>query len=148
MADISPTTTTATFAATEVPNARAKVWKETFTKFASTADVLTPLEGPEGSGASIAVRNDIKGRRGDRIEFTASSELGEFGVLGENTLKGNEEDLKFSGTTCVLEFKRHATAITQSLKKKWLEVTLLSHWLLKFLVTTLVSGSREMLFVD
>ena len=118
MADISPTTTTATFAAGEVPNARAKVWKETFKKFASTADVLTPLEGPEGSGASIGVRNDIKGRRGDRIEFTASSELGEFGVLGENTLKGNEEDLKFSGTTCVLEFKRHATAITASLKKK------------------------------
>ena len=116
MADISPTTTTSTFA--DVANARAKVWKETFKKFASTADVLSPLEGPEGSGASIAVRNDIIGRRGDRIEFTASSELGEFGVLGENTLKGNEEDLKFSGTTCVLEFKRHATAITQSLKKK------------------------------
>ena len=116
MADISPTNTTNTFA--DVANARAKVWKETFKKFASTADVLTPLEGPEGSGASIAVRNDIKGRRGDRIEFTASSELGEFGVLGENTLKGNEEDLKFSGTTCVLEFKRHATAITASLKKK------------------------------
>jgi len=116
MADISPTNTTNTFA--DVANARAKVWKETFKKFASTADVLSPLEGPEGSGASIAVRNDIKGRRGDRIEFTASSELGEFGVLGENTLKGNEEDLKFSGTTCVLEFKRHATAITQSLKKK------------------------------
>ena len=116
MADISPTNTTNTFA--DVANARAKVWKETFKKFASTADVLSPLEGPEGSGASIAVRNDIIGRRGDRIEFTASSELGEFGVLGENTLKGNEEDLKFSGTTCVLEFKRHATAITQSLKKK------------------------------
>lgn len=118
MADISPTTTTSTFASTEVPLARAKVWKETFKKFASTADVLTPLEGPEGSGASIGVRNDIKGRRGDRIEFTASSELGQFGVLGENTLKGTEEDLKFSGTTCVLEFKRHATAITASLKKK------------------------------
>ena len=118
MADISPTTASATFNADEVPLARAKVWKETFKKFASTADVLTPLEGPEGSGASIGVRNDIKGRRGDRIEFTASSELGAFGVLGENTLKGNEEDLKFSGTTCVLEFKRHATAITASLKKK------------------------------
>ena len=118
MADISPTTTTNTFAATEVPNARAKVWKETFKKFASTADVLSPLEGPEGSGASIAVRNDIKGRRGDRIEFTASSELGGFGQLGESTLKGNEEDLKFSGTTAILEFKRHATALTSSLKKK------------------------------
>jgi hypothetical protein len=118
MADISPTTTTSTFAASEVPNARAKVWKETFKKFASTADVLSPLEGPEGSGASIAVRNDIKGRRGDRIEFTASSELGAFGQLGESTLKGNEEDLKFSGTTAILEFKRHATALTSSLKKK------------------------------
>ena len=116
MADISPTTTTNTFA--DVANARAKVWKETFKKFASTADVLSPLEGPEGSGASIAVRNDIKGRRGDRIEFTASSELGGFGQLGESTLKGNEEDLKFSGTTAILEFKRHATALTSSLKKK------------------------------
>ena len=116
MADISPTTTTNTFA--DVANARAKVWKETFKKFASTADVLSPLEGPEGSGASIAVRNDIKGRRGDRIEFTASSELGSFGQLGESTLKGNEEDLKFSGTTAILEFKRHATALTSSLKKK------------------------------
>lgn len=116
MADISPTNTTNTFA--DVANARAKVWKETFKKFASTADVLSPLEGPEGSGASISVRNDIKGRRGDRIEFTASSELGAFGVLGEGMLKGNEEDLKFSGTTAVLEFKRHATALTASLKKK------------------------------
>ena len=118
MAEISATTTTNTFAASEVPNARAKVWKETFKKFASTADVLSPLEGPEGSGASIAIRNDIRGRRGDRIEFTASSELGAFGVLGEAMLKGNEEDLKFSGTTCTLEFKRHATALTSSLKKK------------------------------
>ena len=116
MADISPTTTTNTFA--DVANARAKVFKETFKKFASTADVLSPLEGPEGSGASIAIRNDIRGRRGDRIEFTASSELGAFGVLGEAMLKGNEEDLKFSGTTCTLEFKRHATALTSSLKKK------------------------------
>lgn len=116
MADISPTTATSTFS--DVANARAKVWKETFKKFASTADVLSALEGPEGSGASIAVRNDIKGRRGDRIEFTASSELGAFGVLGEGMLKGNEESLAFSGTTCTLEFKRHATALTQSLKKK------------------------------
>ena len=116
MAEISATTTTTTFA--DVANARAKVFKETFKKFASTADVLSPLEGPEGSGASIAIRNDIRGRRGDRIEFTASSELGGFGVLGEAMLKGNEEDLKFSGTTCTLEFKRHATALTSSLKKK------------------------------
>ena len=116
MADISPTTATSTF--TDVANARAKVWKETFKRFASTADVLSPLEGPEGSGASISVRNDLKGRRGDRIEFTASSELGEFGQLGEGILKGNEESLKFSGTTCTLEFKRHATALTESLKKK------------------------------
>ena len=84
MADISPTTATSTFS--DVANARAKVWKETFKKFASTADVLSALEGPEGSGDSIAVRNDIKGRRGDRIEFTASSELGAFGVLGEGML--------------------------------------------------------------
>ena len=116
MAEISATNTTNTFA--DVANARAKVFKETFKKFACTADVLSPLEGPEGSGASIAIRDDIKGRRGDRIEFTASSELGAFGVLGESMLKGNEEDLKFSGTTCTLEFKRHATALTSSLKKK------------------------------
>jgi len=116
MADISPTTAVNTFA--DVANARAKVWKETFKRFAQTTDVLSPLEGPEGSGASISVRNDLKGRRGDRIEFTASSELGEFGQLGEGILKGNEESLKFSGTTCTLEFKRHATALTESLKKK------------------------------
>ena len=102
----------------DVSTARAKIWKETFKHFGNTTDVTSALEGPEGSGASIACRHDLKGKRGSIIEFIASSDLGAFGKLGEEALKGNEEKLKFSGTTVTLDFKRHATALTHSLRKK------------------------------
>ena len=102
----------------DVSTARAKIWKETFKHFGNTTDVTSALEGAEGSGAAIATRHDLKGKRGSIIEFIASSDLGAFGKLGEQELKGNEEQLKFSGTTVTLDFKRHATALTHSLRKK------------------------------
>lgn len=102
----------------DVSTARAKIWKETFKHFGNTTDVTSALEGAEGSGAAIATRHDLKGKRGSIIEFIASSDLGAFGKLGEQALKGNEEKLKFSGTTVTLDFKRHATALTHSLRKK------------------------------
>ena len=102
----------------DVSTARAKIWKETFKHFGNTTDVTSALEGAEGSGAAIACRHDLKGKRGSIIEFIASSDLGAFGKLGEQELKGNEEKLKFSGTTVTLDFKRHATALTHSLRKK------------------------------
>ena len=101
-----------------VSTARAKIWKETFKHFGNTTDVTSALEGPEGSGAAISTRHDLKGKRGAIIEFLAASDLGAFGKLGEQALKGNEEKLKFSGTTVTLDFKRHATALTHSLRKK------------------------------
>ena len=101
-----------------VSTARAKIWKETFKHFGNTTDVTSTLEGAEGSGAAISARHDLKGKRGAIIEFIASSDLGAFGKLGEQALKGNEEKLNFSGTTVTLDFKRHATALTHSLRKK------------------------------
>tara|TARA_B100000530_G_scaffold239779_1_gene156245 strand:- start:695 stop:2179 length:1485 start_codon:yes stop_codon:yes gene_type:complete len=114
--DINATDSVSTFGS--VATARAKIWKETFKHFGNTTDVTSALEGPEGSGSAISTRHDLKGKRGAIIEFLASSDLGAFGKLGEQTLKGNEEKLLFSGTTVTLDFKRHATALTQSLRKK------------------------------
>ncbi len=114
--NINATDSVSTFGS--VATARAKIWKETFKHFGNTTDVTSALEGPEGSGSAIATRHDLKGKRGAIIEFLASSDLGAFGKLGEEELKGNEEKLLFSGTTVTLDFKRHATALTQSLRKK------------------------------
>ncbi len=114
--DINATEAASTF--TSVATARAKIWKETFKRFGNTTDVTSALEGPEGSGSAIATRHDLKGKRGAIIEFLSASDLGAFGKLGEQELKNNEEKLLFSGTTVTLDFKRHATALTQSLRKK------------------------------
>ena len=114
--DITATVASEVFAS--VSTARAKIWKETFKHFGNTTDVTSALEGSEGSGAAIGTRHDLKGKRGAIIEFIASSDLGAFGKLGEQELKGNEEKLNFSGTTVTLDFKRHATALTHSLRKK------------------------------
>jgi hypothetical protein len=103
-----------------VKTASAKTIGETYSKAvqlqSSNKDVFSQMEGPEGSGRPFCVKTDLSKGGGQTVNFTTMTEAGGPGVLGEQTLTGNEDDPDFGSYNCKLEIVRHATGWTEKMR--------------------------------
>lgn len=68
--------------------------------------------------AIIEVKNDLKGQSGDKLTFTLLRKLSGGGVLGDDTLEGNEEQLLFYSDDITLNQQRNAVRLKGKLSER------------------------------
>lgn len=102
-----------TLASMESDDANAKriFWSEDLQIQSATKDVFSALEGPEGSGKPICLKQDLAAGRGHTVNFHTINPIGGPGVLGGNRLEGNEENMTLGGYSVRVEILRHAIGL-------------------------------------
>lgn len=98
------------------PKTIGEVYSKAVQLQSQNKDVFAQMEGPEGSGRPFCVKTDLAKGGGQVVNFTTVTEAGGPGVLGEQMLTGNEEDIDFNSYFCKLEIVRHASGFTEKMR--------------------------------
>lgn len=84
-----------------------KIWQKELMKESLKKTSVYQFMGP-GSNSLIQVKNDLSKQAGDRIRFGLRMQLTGDGVVGDDTLEGNEESLVTYSDNIFINQTRHA----------------------------------------
>lgn len=126
-------TNTAANVQTQAPNAIGTIFNRTLFVASQNADVFSKFEGPElPNGGAKQVGNisggtemgypvvrstDLSKGRGKKVIFTVLSQLGGFGKVGEQRLRGAEEKPRTGTYDVTVDMVRHATAYSEVIEQ-------------------------------
>lgn len=128
-------TNTVNNVSSESPNAIGTLFNRTLFLASQNADVFSKFEGPDlpnggarkvndldvtGStemGYPVVRSTDLSKGRGKTVIFTVLSQLGGFGKVGEQRLRGTEEKPRTGTYSVVVDMVRHATAYSEVIEQ-------------------------------
>lgn len=101
----------------EAPNAVARLFNKLLkTGGSPQSDVFSMFEGPDGAaGFPVCRVTDLAKSAGNQVTFTIRGRLRGFGKLGDNTLRGNEEKMRFGTKDVYVDFIRHGSSWTRKM---------------------------------
>lgn len=94
---------------------KAILWSQKVLMGASQRSLFKGLIGGEGSKMPVIRKRDLTKGNAQQVEFTTIAPVRGQGVLGENTLTGNERALNFGSFNVTVDLLRHAVSYTQVL---------------------------------
>lgn len=97
------------------PSFKAILWSQKVLMGASQRSIFKGLIGGEGSKMPVIRKRDLTKGNAQQVEFTTIAPVRGQGVLGENTLTGNERALNWGSFNVTVDLLRHAVSYTQVL---------------------------------
>jgi N4-gp56 family major capsid protein len=107
------------------------------------------FSGPEGSGMPVIIKSELLTQPGQTINISQLANLTGAGVSGENTLRGNEEQLDIRQVQVSPEWYRHAVADTRKARKqinqdfRMKAQGALSYWMAKLMDGSMWTAGRQ-----
>ena len=95
---------------------KPEIWSEVVKRDALEKNIFKDFMGNEGSNKPISVKRDISAGGAAKVTFTTTTPIRGQGVMGEDKLKGNEDNLRFGTFQVDVDLQRHAIAYTQVLQ--------------------------------
>ena len=133
---------------TELNYWRPILWSLKVYEEAKTRMFWNRFSGPEGSGMPVIVKSELLTQPGQTINISQLANLTGSGVSGENTLRGNEEQLDIRQVQVSPEWYRHAVADTRKARKqinqdfRMKAQGLLSYWMAKKMDASMWTAAR------
>jgi len=134
---------------TELNYWRPILWSLKVYEEAKTKMFWNRFSGPEGSGMPVIVKSELLTQAGQTINISQLANLTGSGVSGENTLRGNEEQLDIRQVQVSPEWYRHAVADTRKARKQINQdfrmkgQGALSYWMAKKMDASMWTASRQ-----
>lgn len=97
------------------PSFKAILWSQKVLMGASQRSIFKGLIGAEGSKMPVIRKRDLTKGNAQQVEFTTITPVRGQGVLGENTLTGNERGLNWGSFNVTVDLLRQAVSYTQVL---------------------------------
>ena len=95
---------------------KPEIWSELVRRDVKEKNIFRDFIGGEGGGQPIVTKRDLSAGGKTKVTFTSTTPIRGQGVLGENQLKGNEDNLRFGTHSVQVDLIRHAVAYTQVLQ--------------------------------
>ena len=115
---------------------KPEIWSEVVKRDAREKNIFKDFMGDEGSNKPISTKRDLSAGGAASVTFTTTTPIRGQGVMGEDKLKGSEDNLRFGTFGVDVDLQRHAIAYTQVLQLlrftgktlDQLSVELMSEW--------------------
>ncbi len=95
---------------------KPEIWSELVRRDTKEKNVFKDFVGGEGANQPVVTKRDLAAGGKTKVTFTSTTPIRGQGVIGENQLKGNEDNLRFGTHSVEVDLIRHAVAYTQVLQ--------------------------------
>jgi N4-gp56 family major capsid protein len=95
---------------------KPEIWSELVRRDTKEKNIFKDFVGGEGANQPVVTKRDLAAGGKAKVTFTSTTPIRGQGVIGENQLKGNEDNLRFGTHSVEVDLIRHAVAYTQVLQ--------------------------------
>jgi len=106
----------ATDYANQDPTLKPEIWSELVRRDTKEKNIFKDFVGGEGANQPVVTKRDLSAGGKAKVTFTSTTPIRGQGVIGENQLKGSEDNLRFGTHSVTVDLIRHAVAYTQVLQ--------------------------------